>query len=319
MTQDEKRADRERTDRGKVNEQAVDWVLLAESGELTEAESRALEDWLAADPAHRKAFDKARLLYSDTGAALTADPGLTKRMIGGRRRGGPAIGLIAVIAGCALYLASGPLWLTADFVSGSSEMPVVDLPDGSRVQLNAESAMAERLTDERREVTLLEGEAYFEVSKSGIPFYVNAGAGQIEVLGTAFNVNRVGGGVEVSVTEHQVRVSTGSSSRSVLLEPGMRVFYDGDGNMGGVETVASGMEAPWRSGRLVFDDEALPDVVDEIFRHLPGSALVVPGDLRARKVTGSFDLTDPEAAFESFTEVFGLRATRAAGLLTVIY
>ena len=63
----------------------------------------------------------------------------------------------------------------------------VTLPDGSKVFLNSNSKLTfpSRFENDQREVQL-EGEALFEVKKSGIPFRVLCGNSSTTVLGTVF-------------------------------------------------------------------------------------------------------------------------------------
>src|SRR5450432_2410107 len=67
----------------------------------------------------------------------------------------------------------------------------IQLPDGTKVWLNASSALRYPTTFQglTREVELT-GEGYFEVTKDALhPFIVNSGTNQVRVLGTHFNVN----------------------------------------------------------------------------------------------------------------------------------
>lgn len=55
-------------DRDPAWEQAMDWVMREhEQGGLNTAEQRALNDWLAAKPAHGKAYEEARRVWLLTG------------------------------------------------------------------------------------------------------------------------------------------------------------------------------------------------------------------------------------------------------------
>lgn len=67
----------------------------------------------------------------------------------------------------------------------------LQLADGSKVWLNALSRFRYpiKFKGDKREVYLLEGEAYFEVSKhKNMPFIVNVDDEQVKVLGTRFNI-----------------------------------------------------------------------------------------------------------------------------------
>ncbi len=81
------------------------------------------------------------------------------------------------------------------------------LPDGSEVLLNAKSELSydETSWEENRTVNL-NGEAYFKVAK-GKTFTVKTANGNVEVLGTQFNVNSFEDFFEVNCFEGKVRVA----------------------------------------------------------------------------------------------------------------
>lgn len=99
------------------------------------------------------------------------------------------------------------------------------LPDQSKVQINAASEIQyqkENWSDYR---TLeLIGEAYFEVEK-GEKFTVVTHLGNIEVLGTKFNVYYRGKKLKVACYEGSVRVSL-SNKESHTLSPGKSIVFD---------------------------------------------------------------------------------------------
>ncbi|WP_316791904.1 FecR family protein [Pedobacter frigoris] len=66
----------------------------------------------------------------------------------------------------------------------------IDLPDGSKIWLNAESSLKYPMIFKGgvRKVELT-GEAYFEVAKAGLPFIVESNGQEVKVLGTHFNIN----------------------------------------------------------------------------------------------------------------------------------
>ncbi|MFB9949061.1 FecR domain-containing protein [Rhizobium puerariae] len=309
--------------RKEFQEQAVDWAIRLHDGGLSEAELVDLDRWLQHCPSHPQALDEARRILGETGAALARDPDFTRKLIRRKSAGGnPLIPilLLAALGGGLFLWFDGPVWLRADVMSAANEMPVVTLPDGSRAFLNGESALAEHFTAADRRVVLLKGEAYFEVARDPErPFVVEAGAGTVRVTGTAFDINLVEGGTEVVVTEHNVLVTGDASERSARLEAGQRLSYDAGGKLGQVETVTPGMEVPWRSGRLAFENRPLSTVVQEIFRHVPGKVVIARKSVADRRVSGSFDLSDPQEALSSFAQIFGLRIARAGNLMTVIY
>ena len=302
----------------RIREQAIDWVLTLDGNEPSSAEQEKFESWLAQSSQHAKAFAQARQLYGEAGAALTIDPDKTKKRI---RTGSSSLALYSLIAGLLIATPFVPDWLIhlrADLVSSTNQMPSHTLADGSLLHMNGDTALVESFEGTERQIILLQGEAFFDVeSDKSKPFVVLSGKGRIEVLGTDFNVNRIGDRTEVTVTESVVRVSAGKND--VTLTEGMRVSYDDAGNMGQVETMPEGTETPWRSGLLIFEDRKLSWVLEEIDRHLPGQVIIASQQTADRVVSGSFDLSDPTQALAGFADAFGLKMYRIGPVATVVY
>jgi transmembrane sensor len=109
----------------------------------------------------------------------------------------------------------------------------VQLPDGTKVWLNAQSSLRFPVhfsnTERRVETT---GEAYFEVAHDTTkPFRVVSREQQIEVLGTHFNINAYGNEPKLKTTllEGSVIVkSEATAQNSVILKPGQQAVLSRD-------------------------------------------------------------------------------------------
>ncbi|MDX9881312.1 MAG: FecR domain-containing protein [Prolixibacteraceae bacterium] len=103
------------------------------------------------------------------------------------------------------------------------------LPDGTRVKLNAGSALQYRVNKFRktREIQF-QGEAYFEVAKNRFPFVVHSKQGMtLKVLGTRFNYSDYDDGPEIKTTliEGKVELNNGLGN-SLIMVPGQIVSFD---------------------------------------------------------------------------------------------
>jgi len=112
-------------------------------------------------------------------------------------------------------LASAPVLATASvaaaavFAAPEDEVRAVTLTDGTAVRLNTGAAISLQFSAHERGITLLRGEAHFEVTKNPArPFVVHAGALRVRAVGTAFNVRLQAASVEVLVTEGRVQLAT---------------------------------------------------------------------------------------------------------------
>jgi transmembrane sensor len=131
--------------------------------------------------------------------------------------------------------------------TAKGEIYKVRLPDGSLVHLNAASSLtySTTLMEQGRRIVRLQGEAFFEIAKLSrpplagnqqvrrVPFIVETGSQQVEVLGTHFNVMAYGDEPAVSTTlvEGSVRVSAlrgGTvSEKEAILKPGEQALNNG--------------------------------------------------------------------------------------------
>ncbi len=148
----------------------------------------------------------------------------------------------------------------------------IHLPDGSIVNLNAESSIKfnEGFKDSVRCV-VLKGEAFFDVAKNpDKPFIVKSGDVITKALGTAFNINAYSENstVNVSLIEGKVEVrsiSKGRSANSIFLEPGQYVSFQKsnviDKGLFDISNVIS-----WKDGIIVFENANYHSVVKELER-----------------------------------------------------
>ncbi|MBD1430662.1 FecR family protein [Sphingobacterium litopenaei] len=106
--------------------------------------------------------------------------------------------------------------------------------DGTKVWVNANSRLkipTASFKNERR-ITILSGEAYFEVAKyQNSKFFVQCDKGTIEVLGTKFNVNTSKNNFKTTLVEGSVKLSNGHdeeiltpNSAALLLDNKFKVF-----------------------------------------------------------------------------------------------
>ncbi|PJO49289.1 FecR family protein [Brucella pituitosa] len=312
-----------------IQEQAVDWLMQLQASPKDTAIVEACALWRASDARHELAFAKASRVFSDTRFLLLQDTDFARTAA---RK--PRYPVRAALSSMLLFGAlaggfiayDGPMRLRADAMSASNEMPIIKLEDGSTVQLNAGSAIAFDITDSERQVQLLRGEAYFIVAPDPQrPFTVRAANGEVTALGTEFDVKLKDGGADVVVTEHAVQVQTSATSSALnpldalQLEQGHSVFYDKKNGIGQVAMIDPELAASWRRGHLVFENQPLEHVVEDIARHLPGRVMIASSDLAERRITGTFDLSAPSTALDDFITAFDLKVVRVGSLLTVLH
>jgi len=292
--------------------EALDWLLRLEAPEANDDARAAFRLWLAADPTHPAAWKQVTLIVDATGAALRLPPPARRP-----RRAWVAAPLALAAGIAAFMLMGGPLRLQADRIAGLHEQPLVTLADGSTVQLDVASAIAVDFTAGQRVVRLLKGQAFFTVTPDPArPFTVEAEGGSARALGTAFEVRLTEEGAAVAVAQHLVEVSLADGARA-RLSPGQQLAYDA-ARLGAVQPVSLHSLASWRQGRLVAADMPLGELVAQLERRMQGRVLILDRALAARRVSGSFEVTDPAAALDTLAQALRLRLTRLGPLLTIL-
>lgn len=310
-------------------EAAFDWLLRLQESPDDPAIRAGWAAWRRSDPAHEAAWARACATWRDLGeagparvVALPAVPAAGSRPPRRHLRRvvvmAAAAAVVAMVAVAGLR-PGGFAGLGADIATDVAETRQVVLADGSRVELDARSAIRSRFDDGRREVTLIDGGAFFDVMPDPArPFIVRAGDVAVTVTGTAFDVAADGGRVVVEVASGTVRVAPAGGRRVEQLAAGDRLAVDTASG-----AVTRGRLAPedvgaWRDGRLFVSDATVAEVVAELRRHQPGWILIADAALGARRVTGLYDLRDPQRALKAMMRPVGGEVRAFGPLLTLV-
>lgn len=153
--------------------------------------------------------------------------------------------------------------LTASTPRGGTYQVV--LPDGTHVWLNADSKISfpSQFNGKERRI-LMEGEAYFEVSKvysssrasaatrDLVPFIVETNRQTIEVLGTHFNVSAYADEKDVMTTLLEGKVKVKGDGNTITLAPGEQAYSGLDG-IRGLKTDDPDAVIAWKEGDIVLD------------------------------------------------------------------
>jgi transmembrane sensor len=317
-------------------EDALRWLVVLRDDEATSADRQAFAAWLSASPAHATAWERAQEAWSRAdmvGPTIMAErhgiapppvafPGAMKvptrraSLRLGRREwmgGAAAAGVVAMVGGYALTRPGA----FADYRTGTGERRTMTLADGSTVELGSATSLSVGFDERHRLLRLHEGEAFFSVAPDvDRPFIVAAANGQMEALGTAFNVKHLRDAVSVSIVEHAVAVSV-NGGRATRLAQGQTVRY----GPGGVETPAKadlGAALSWRRDRLVFHDAPLGEVVADLERYRRGRVIITDARIGALPVTAVIDVRQTDAALQTIADTLQVRVRRLTDLLVLI-
>ncbi|MCQ8181051.1 FecR domain-containing protein [Methylomonas sp. SURF-1] len=292
-------------------EQACAWLAKLQFGEFSAVDRHDLAAWRDANPAHYQAWQRAQAVWqgleSLRGRPIPgAEPLLQER---GRQPAGAGAGAIArsvsprpnragrqrfglAVAACALLALTlaafyPPLLWQADYLTGKAEQRRVVLADGSRVILNADSALAIRFDNLQRRVELLRGEAFFEVAKDAQrPLLAATEAGEVRAIGTAFGVRRAGAQTQVELVEGRVEIRVGELNNSLAAGQTAAIA-------GGRILVRPGRPenmVVWRDGYLQLDGVPLAEAVERINAYRPGKVVLLNSAWADKRISGLFRL-----------------------------
>ncbi len=307
-------------------------ILRYLSGDATDVEMRRVEKWRDASADNARHVRELTVLWEALGhargAARAPRPRAAALMEEAERRRGAsrsqaarrallrspwagyglaaAAAVVAAFVGLDAWRAStqGHGLSAVESAVGEGEVVAMTLSDGTYVRLARGATLRFPASAGRREVEL-GGRAFFAVPRAGDLFRVRTGEGDVTVVGTRFQVDVDGEGLEVLVVEGVVEVAAPGGTVRVLA--------------GQVATVDTG-EAPvvmavpdiwsrldWPGGLLVFQGTPLSSAAEELGRSY-GVSVIVQDTAAARLgITGSFQGQSLEEVVEAVCAVTGIR------------
>lgn len=299
---------------------AIGWMVTLCSGEASAADRERHRAWLQADARHRQAWVQVEQGVGRAVAPVKADGAARRAALAlpGRRRALGGALAVAGVGAASAWLAHrqglAGAWL-ADLRTGTAERREFALEDGSRLLLNAGSAVDVRFGAAERLLVLRSGALVATaVHDAGRPFVVRTAEGEVRSGAARLLVRQeaawtLAGALERAV---QVRTRAGLERR---LEEGEAVRF-GVADIARLGSPAAGLAA-WGRGMLVADDLPLGEVVAQLRPYRAGLIRVSPRAASLR-VLGAFALDDAERALDSLAQTLPIRLTRYGGWLTAI-
>lgn len=295
--------------------------------------------WLAESDDNRDAWDRARRMWD----VFDEDNDLIAAMARAARQSGPepvakpswsrliAASVAAVAVSATLLLGAQQGWFArstrpvqvaanetssfaamgpADYVTSAGQKSVVDLPDGTRVTLDVDSALDVVFTNGRRDLRLLNGHAFFDVAHDRAhPFAVQAKGRVVTALGTQFDVRLTPGSMRVVLAQGVVSVASapgGPAVPLVKLAPG-QAFVAQDGAAGKVASVDLDEALAWKQGMVEFHDQPLSEAIGLLNRHTRAQIVIRDPKVAALRITGAFKTGDVQRFGRSVSQVLPVK------------
>lgn len=281
--------------------------------------------WVAQDPAHGVAFAKAEASWEmaralagtisqmpDTSAPhkTTAHhvanddhhpTSLSRRRFASMAAGA---GLVAV-TGAALWRYVAP----ERYATAIGETRMVQLPDGSNIRLNTNSAIDVAFEKEIRQVRFVKGEAHFKIARDTTrPFLISARDGDVESSDTELNLR-----VKPELTELTVL-----DGKVAVLDHGRTLTEVSSGSNATIRAAAISVvplpknelaqKTAWQQGEIYLQGETLAQAVEEFNRYREAPMVISDGRIANIRVGGMFSARNSDDFIATIHESFGIDA-----------
>jgi len=317
-----------------LEDQASDLFMARLEGRLSASEREAFEARLVADARFAAAFARLESSWEAVGRHATSPELMALRehaiararkasarrwLLSARQswsigRGVAAAALILV--GCGIAWQLSPLgYVPGVYKTGLGEQKSIELPDHSRLVLDARTRLRVQYSADARIVELQEGQAQFSVAKDPRrPFKVEAGAKTIIAVGTVFDVAYIDREVQVAMVEGRVAVlsrdekpatgvperdSKAMNSSSLELSAGEGLQVGPDGSAAILPKADIEAATAWRQGKVIFRDTSLAAAVHRLNRYSRQQVVIDDPELARMRVNGVFDSGDAPAFAEA--------------------
>lgn len=314
-------------------EQAAAWR--ARLAGQTDSQSQELSSWLAQDSHNREAWEAVQTPWDVLGqhaaapgvielrrAALAHAHNAVRSNLWPKRFRRPAIAAAAVA--CLVAASALLFWQQSRpeaFQTGFGERRVVTLSDGSQITLDSRSEVTVRYTADARRLTLVRGQARFDVAHDVTrPFTVTAEDHKVVATGTAFDVDLLGPKLLVTLLNGHVVVlpqsaptipwiphatsagagsatpagaesralsAAGDAMERIYLDPGEQLVMS-SGDSPQVSHVDIERVTAWERGEIVFDNEPLASVIQRMNRYGPRHIIVGDDHAANLRISGVF-------------------------------
>lgn len=285
-----------------IVDQACDWLVILHSGEISATEQEQFEQWLAADPQHAQAI--AQFTQLSQGLAQLPQPLAPEQMLQTHQQLDHQLkqhclyGFMAImtVAGL-LYQLPWAIW-QADQHSAVGEVKQLKLEDGTELTLASNSYVNIHYDSTKRQIELLQGEIYITTGKDPQhrPFKVQTREGQIEALGTQFNVRQQAQDSQVQVYQHAVAVYPQALKQRYIIQQGQATQFSAHQ----IHPLADlDQQRPyWTQHMLLVENRPLSEVIDELYRYRSGQYLL-SDKLKDIPVSGVFSLKNTQQSLEA--------------------
>lgn len=283
-----------------VVKQAISWMLRLRNNRANRRLQAQCEDWREAHHDHELAWQRVQALQQELSGQLAAVPGARLTLENsaqglGRRQALKLLSGVMLVSSAAWIsrdLIGWQRW-TSDLATATGERRSVQLPDGTRLQLNTDSAVDLDFNPQQRLITLVRGEILVTCGAASAPLLVKTRHGLLEGIDGRFAVRQDSDCTRLSVLSGNVAIHTPHGADGLSLQ-----VHAGENYL--VRQTQATLAAPmnmdvgaWADGLIVTRGMRLADFLSEVGRYRHGY-LGCSADIADLRLSGVFRLEDTD-------------------------
>jgi transmembrane sensor len=208
------------------------------------------------------------------------------------------------------FITNSPKAKVISHFAQENKLEKIILDDSSTVFLKRGAVLSyDDNYNSKNRLVQLEGEAFFDVkSNAALPFRIETALGQIEVIGTSFNVlsDVENGAFKVSVISGKVKMEAPpGSNESIILGANEQGIYEAASLRLQKQALTDMNFLAWKTGLLIFEQTSLADVIETLAGTF-NLSIESSRDLSDLRLTARFNNEKPEDIFKTLSILYDL-------------
>jgi transmembrane sensor len=293
-----------------VFNEAAQWLIKLESGSCDQG---SFERWRDADPRHVIAFAEVAqrwnqmdgLARDKTSQSSTLKA--TPRLVMSKRTMLQAASVAIIVGGAGLFASRAVARVLVETRLG--ERRVVRISQGVEIELNTQSEVLYRLSEDQFKIWPKSGEVRLDIAQGVPKTYVVAGQSQTLLAPGQYNVRQRGTAFDIMVLSGAATIE-GMPSRPKIMAGQSALVGNTTIQLRPIEPMTRQRAEAWRQGEVVFAGESLDFVVSEFNRYLEQKIIIGDSSLSTLRLGGRFTSSDPKEFLSALDASFGVAVTK---------
>jgi transmembrane sensor len=315
-----------------ISLRAADFFEQRRFGEWTDADQAELDAWIAESFLHRAAYLRVKgiVAYTEHLAAVHTFKVGPNSNEAASHGDGKFLGrwlVLPLLAAASIILS---ITLGIPFVSSLMQPPdrtystevggrtLLKFADGTEIDLDTDTVVRFRMTNQERTVWLEKGEGWFHVAHNAAnPFNLIVGKHRVVDLGTEFLVRRGSDRMEVALLNGRASLNAEGGPIAMLTPGEDAIVTPVSVSVTRKTQQELADELAWRRGALVFRSTRLADAVREVNRYNQTKLVIADPSIADLKFTGEIRNDNFEGFLHIAQSMMKLRVDREGNQILI--